>query len=139
MKEETYLKLSTLLLAEEGYRKFPYKDSEGILTIGIGRNIQDKGVSRIEANYLLKNDILDAQDDLIRVIDNFDQLPEYVQIVLLDMAFNMGIVKLLDFEKMLHAVENKDFKNAAFEMMNSKWATQVGYRAKNLAKMMEES
>lgn len=139
MKEETYLKLSTLLLAEEGYRKFPYKDTEGILTIGIGRNLQDKGLTRLEANYLLKNDILDAQDDLIRILDNFDQLPENVQIVLLDMVFNMGIIKLLEFEKMLYAVESKDFKTASKEMLNSKWATQVGYRAKNLAKMMEES
>ena len=136
LSDKSIQELMDRLEKEEGYRQFPYKDSLGILTIGIGRNLESNGISEAEAKYLLANDIHIAMAALNYAYPNFRKWPENVQIVLIDMTFNMGISKVKEFHHMMNYIESGDYKTASEEMLNSKWAHQVGERAINLSKLM---
>jgi len=130
--------LTEQLIRHEGYRQFPYKDSEGIWTVAIGRNLQDVGVSESEARYLLQQDIAVAWDALQRNHPIVNMLSSVRQDVLTNMCFNMGISRLNGFKKMWAAIDRTDFESAAAEMMDSKWAGQVGGRSEELASQMRE-
>jgi lysozyme len=128
-------KAKALLAKHEGLRTKPYRDSLGILTIGFGRNLEDVGVRVSEAHLMLENDIDDVDLQLRRLIPCYQFLTNARQAVLVDMGF-MGVTKLLQFKKMLGALERGDYQLAAIEILNSKWATQVGTRATELAAIM---
>jgi len=117
-------------------RFLPYKDSVGKLTIGWGRNLDDRGITEAEANYLLERDIHDAAEDLSSCCSWSENLNKVRQDVLIDMVFNLGIVRFLGFKKLRAAIEKKNWTEAAKEMLDSKWAKQVGQRATELADMM---
>ena len=123
------------LREEEGYRRFMYLDTEGIPTIGYGRNLKDVGINPIETEFLLRNDM---QSALIAAASFpwFDDLSDLRKAVIVDMIFNMGLPRFKTFKKMIRAVTNKVYSVAALEMMNSKWARQVGKRADKLAYVM---
>jgi lysozyme len=123
------------LIMHEGLKLRPYKCSAGKLTIGIGRNIEDRGITKEEAIYLAKNDIQGVEQALA-LNHWYATLDPIRQKVIIDMAFNMGINGLLKFKKMILAIERRDFVKAADEMLDSLWAEQVGVRAKRLAEMM---
>lgn len=125
--------LTDMLIRHEGMRSLPYKDTVGVLTIGIGRNLDDVGISRDEAVYMLMNDIAHYQGELRRGFPWFSKLLYPRQDALTDMAFNLGMTRFRKFEHMLAAVEAGDYAKAAEEMIASKWATQVGDRALELA------
>lgn len=124
------------LVTHEGIRLKPYRDSEGILTIGVGRNLEDKGISESEAMILLDNDITDAYLDSQRLVPNFARLNGPRKQVIVNMMFNLGWPRLRGFKKMLAALAREDFDEAAREMLDSKWAGQVGLRAVQLADIM---
>lgn len=128
--------LAAQLRIDEGVRSKPYKDSVGKLTIGVGRNLDDVGLSPQEINLLLQNDIIRADADARTLISNFDSLSEQRQAALVNMVFNMGRGRVAQFQKMLAAIEAGDFDEAANQMLNSLWARQVGIRAVRLAERM---
>lgn len=130
-------KLMYRLIEEEGMKLKPYRCPAGKLTIGVGRNLEDKGLSNEEALFLLQNDIIEAVKELKKAFLFFDSLNETRQIVLIDMCFNLGINGLKKFKKMIKALENQDFSLASKEMLSSCWAKQVGARARSLALLME--
>ena len=130
-------KLMYRLIKEEGMRLKPYRCSKGKLTIGVGRNLDDKGLSNEEALFLLQNDIQEAIISLKKEFSFFQSLSMDRQIVLIDMCFNLGINRLKGFKKMIKAIEEKDYSLASKEMLSSLWAQQVGARAKDLAHLME--
>lgn len=124
------------LIVHEGFELMPYTDTVGKVTIGVGRNLTDRGISEDEALYLLKNDISLHKEELERsfpIVKSLDSVRYYV---LLDMAFNMGIPRLQKFRRMWVYIQTSDYDKAAIEMLDSKWATQVGRRAKNLSEQM---
>jgi lysozyme len=132
--------LTEQLKRHEGLRLFPYHDSTGRLTIGYGRNIHDRGISREEAELLLAGDVVAAERHAENILGPvFQELPEEVQAVLVNMAFNLGPLGLRQFRRMLAAVEAGDFGTAAHEMLDSRWALQVGPRAVELAEVMREA
>lgn len=120
----------------EGKKNKPYKDSVGKLTIGIGRNLEDKGLTDDECFYLLRNDIKEVKNQLSRNLSWFSNLDLIRKKVLIDMGFNLGIPGLLRFKKFLSFIKTGNFEKAAEEMLDSKWAEQVGKRAERLSKMM---
>lgn len=122
---------------DEGVRPFPYVDTVGKLTIGVGRNLTDRGLSPDEIRYLLQNDIDAAIDDLNRGAPWWTGLDAARQGVLLNMCFNLGWPKLRGFVRTLVAMRRGDYAAAAAGMRNSLWARQVGARAERLAQMME--
>lgn len=132
-------KLLKELRRHEGMRNFPYKCSAGKLTIGVGRNIEDIGITDDEADYLLRNDILRVQDDLDRNVAYWRVFPERTQRALVNFVFNVGITRALRFKRMWAALSKYDFHQAADELLDSKYAKQVGRRAEDLADMIRES
>lgn len=136
--EERELKITDLLKLHEGYSRYPYLDSRGIQTIGIGRNLQAKGISEEEAEYLLGNDITEAIDQLKQKVHCWDGLSLVRKAVLVDMTVNLGIGGFLKFRRMIAALYNKDYEQAAKEMINSLWREQVKARAYRLAIMMSK-
>lgn len=136
MTPENKQKLKNLLLMHESYKQFPYVDTTGHLTIGIGRNLNDRGLSTGEAMYLLDEDILYFTSKLNLYLKFFKELNEARQIALVDMCFNLGLQGILNFKDMMIALEYGDYERAEQEMLDSKWAGQVGERAVCLARII---
>lgn len=129
------------LTRHEGFRRSAYQDSKGYWTIGIGRMIDKRlngGLTEEEARYLLLNDLDRCASDLDAKLPWWKSLSDNRRYVLLNMCFNLGITKLLGFKNTLAMVQRGDYKGAAKGMLNSLWAKQVGDRAKELAKQMEQ-
>lgn len=136
MTPEGKQKLKTLLVTHEKYRQFPYTDVTGHLTVGIGRNLSDRGISTTEAFYLLDDDIIYFTAKLNHFLSCFSDLSENRQIALIDMCFNLGVQGFLNFKEMISALESHDYIRAHDEMLKSKWAEQVGERATTLANII---
>lgn len=129
-------KLKELLILHEGARQRMYKCSAGYNTIGIGHNLDAKPISDKAIDQIFNDDL----DDVLNEVDNlpyWDELSDVRQAVLIDMCFNLGYEGLLKFRKMHTALSLGDFEDAAVEMIDSKWARQVGIRADRLRAMME--
>lgn len=129
--------VSSLLISEEGFRQFAYKDTKGIISVGFGRNLRDTGISRDEARMLLENDIKRVYSELLREIPWICQLEHIRKAVIIDMAYNMGVKELMGFKKFLGYVQRCQWLEAGKEMLNSKWWTDVGRRAVKLRKIIE--
>ena len=120
----------------EGLNVFPYQCPAGHVTIGYGHNLEN-GISKEAAEFILQQDMEAAWRAVSRQFKWFKKLDIVRQFVLVDMCFNMGIAKLCTFKKFLAALRRSDFFSAANEMLNSRWAGQVGRRARELAEMMK--
>ncbi len=121
------------LKRDEGLRLKPYRCSAGKLSIGYGRNLDDVGVSEFEAECMLERDIHGAMDGLDTGLSWWRLMPEPWQRGLINMAFNLGLPRLMGFRKMLAALEAGDGQRASIEALSSKWARQVGTRAERIA------
>lgn len=137
----------SLLIAElrrdEGVRAKPYDDAtgkppacKGKITVGVGRNLTDVGLSDDEIDFLLLNDIMRVRVDLDANIPWWRTLDPVRQRVLQNMCFNLGWPTLAQFKATLAAVRLKQWERAAAGMLSSRWASQVGTRAYRLAQMM---
>ena len=124
----------------EGLRLKPYKCTAGKLTIGYGRNLDDVGISKIEADMLFERDFAQAESEVRRLLKanniDADNLIEQRFYVLTDMMFNLGYNRLAKFKKLLYALKKGLYDDAANEMLDSLWAAQVGNRATKLATLM---
>lgn len=125
-----------MLTLDEGIRLHPYKDTVGKTTIGIGRNLDDVGISRDEAQFLLDNDIKAALEALDTLLPWWRGMSDVRQHVLVNLCFNMGISKLMGFKLALAAMEAGSYDEAANQMLNSAWYGQVGARAVRLVSLM---
>lgn len=121
----------------EGLRLKPYTCPAGKLTIGYGHNLDDNGITEDIAVRLLDADLQAAEREVRQRFTHFYKLNEARQFVLVDMCFNMGAAKLFSFKKMFAALAKDEYPTAAKEMLNSKWARQVGNRAKILCEIMK--
>lgn len=124
------------LIAHEGLCLRIYEDSVGVPTIGVGRNLL-RGITEAEARHLLDNDINSCINDLTAAFPWFAGLDAVRQRVLVDLCFNLGIVRLKGFPKFLAACAISDWATAGRELLDSKYARQVGQRARTLAHMLE--
>lgn len=124
-----------LVQQHEGLRLKPYKDTTGHLTIGFGRNLDSNGLRYKEALFLLQNDLEEAYTILLKYIW-FKDLSIDRRAVLVDMMFNLGPTRFAQFKKFMKALQKKDYNQAALEMLNSKWSSQVKTRAARLAEIM---
>ena len=136
------LKMVDQLIHHEGMECFPYVDTVGKTTIGVGRNLTDRGLSQAECRYLLANDIEISISELERSFNWFSKLDDTRQAVLVDLHFNLGINRLKTFKKTLRLIEecmlgDDLWDKVAEELLDSKWATQVGQRAQTLARMLQ--
>ena len=123
------------LKQDEGLRLLPYKDTVGKLTIGYGLNL-DAGISEIEAHWLLQNRVNDIRRNLYSAFTWYRFLNDTRKDVIVNMVYNLGLAGVLRFKKLIERLELHDYKGAAHEMLDSKWASQVGKRAERLAQTM---
>jgi lysozyme len=114
-------RLKQSIKKHEGLKLKPYQCPNNKLSIGYGRNLEDNGITLQEAEKLLETDLLNIKLELVDKIKFFYKLDDVRQNVLLEMAFNMGVSRLLGFKNTLKFMEKTDFINASKEMLNSKW------------------
>lgn len=124
------------LSRDEGVRSFPYVDTVGKTTIGVGRNLTDVGISSDEIDLLLNNDIARAEAALTSSLPWTASLDDARRGALINMTFNMGIGGVLQFTNMLAAFQSANWEAAATAMLDSRWAGQVGDRATRLAQQV---
>ena len=135
--KNAFLEMEKDLIADEGIKLRLYKDTFGNLTIGVGRNLDARGITTDEAMYLLRGDITVAFSELHRKANWWKDIPREAQRGLLNMCFNLGWPRLKKFKKMLAALQAHDYQNAADEARNSLWYNQVGSRAERIARRFE--
>jgi lysozyme len=148
------------VIQHEGKRDMAYLDSKGIPTVGVGFNLNNQdAVARLkqvganpvkikagkakltdsQIKTLLIDDLERALVDAKSVISNFDKLPQAVQGVLVEMAFNLGRTRLGEFKRFLSKLSMGKWADAAAEMLRSDWKKQVGQRAVTLANLIKAS
>lgn len=134
------MSLAQLIEDEEGRVAHAYTDSEGWLTIGVGRLIDKRKGGRLtdaEIDYLLANDIAEKTAELQRSLVWLDGLDQVRRDTLIAMAFQMGTAGLLGFRNTLEMVRTGDYKGAGRGMLQSRWAQQTPLRAERMARQME--
>ena len=129
------------LTVDEAVRKFAYQDTNGFWTIGIGRNVDKRGgrgLSDDEILYLLENDLKNTEHDLDAHFKWWRNMTPARQDVLMNMCFNLGINRLLQFHNFLGACAQSNWDHAAAEMEDSLWYRQVGARGVRLRDAMKK-
>ena len=132
--------IEQLLLKHEGLKLTPYRCTAGKLTIGVGRNIEEKGITEEEALFLLRNDIDECKRDLTTLIfhGQFYDFPESIQNVLINMRFQLGRAGFRKFKKMIFAFQNLNYEEAIVQMKDSNWYNQTTGRANDLISIVKE-
>ncbi|MCP4470166.1 MAG: lysozyme [Gammaproteobacteria bacterium] len=128
-------KLKGMITEHEGKRLDMYQDSKGIYTVGVGHNLEDKGISEAVCDLMLTEDIEEAIGDA-NTFRWFEDLNQPRQAVIIDMIFNLGLTRFSGFKRTIKFIENELYQSAAKEMLDSKWADQVGRRAIRLSEIM---
>ena len=151
------------LILHEGLRLKPYKCPAGKWTVGVGRNLEAKGLTKEEKERILgvgglsKLEVIDVllergisenealfllRNDIEEITGQLERHSWYVALgpvrrkVLIDMAFNLGMAGLMGFKQMIEALKRADYEAAADEMVYSRWYRQVGERGRRLERMM---
>lgn len=117
--------LHAQLRVDEGERRFPYPDTQGKVSIGIGRNLTDVGINRGEQALMFDNDLATAERSARLLLTNFDQLSDVRKAVVMNLSFNLGYTKLAGFVNTLKAIDTGKWDEAAQGLRQSKWITQV--------------
>lgn len=128
-------KLIEQLKRHEGFSAKPYKCTAGKTTIGYGRNLDDVGISNVEAELMLTNDVISVIAKLTN-LPTYNALDDVRRGAIVNMTFNIGFAGVMKFAKMWNCLALKDYHGASAEMLDSKWAAQVGERAQELAEQM---
>lgn len=131
-------KLKKLIKDHEKEMLRLYKCTAGKNTIGIGHNLDDKGISQLVSDLMFFEDIQEVLLDLPEIFNNFGRLPENIQMVLADMRFQLGGGGIRKFKNMIKAVNNKDWSEMIVQMKDSAWYRQTTNRANDLIRMVRE-
>ena len=124
------------LIRDEGLRLKPYQDTAGKLTIGVGRNLTDVGLSEREARLLLDRDIEVAIGHALEVFPGFHDYPEDVRRVIVNMIFQLGRRGFNGFRRFISHVKNHAWDSAADEVLDSKAARQAPERFARHAQLL---
>lgn len=136
-------KLIEMLKHDEGSKKnnnrhILYKCTAKKWTCGYGRNCEDNGFSEDEVELMLQNDIAQSIKDIKSIFLGFDGFLENRQNALINMMFNLGKTRFLGFKKMIEAIKNGDWQEAAMQAADSRWHNQVKSRALEIERLLEE-
>jgi lysozyme len=123
------------VLRHEGFRTYPYVDTQGHLTIGHGINL-DAGITQDESLMIVKSRLATIEKELAKRLPFFQDLTQGRKDVLINMAYNLGITGLMNFVRTLNYIKMGDYDAAAKGMLDSLWARQVKGRAAELADKM---
>ena len=131
--------LLTQIKQDEGLRLTAYQDTLGNWTIGYGHTPATEGQvwTLADAEAALLDDVDRAANDVDMAFPWAEAMGVIRWSVLVNMAFNMGLSRLQEFHMALEAMQAGNYPEAATQMLNSLWASQVGGRATRLAQQME--
>ena len=133
------MKIGEYIYKHEGMKLKPYRCTSGKLTIGCGRNLDDKGISIDEALYMLDNDIRECESDLKTIFpDRWGKLSTNQRTALVDMRFQLGGAGFRKFKRLIEGVKTGNWKLAKFSIENSLYYKQVKNRARDNIKLLEE-
>ena len=131
-------RLRKQLEVDEGVKVKVYKDTKGLLTVGVGHLIKEGDVvSNTQIEKWFVEDVQGAVSDVMALVSTFLEQPDEIQEVLVNMMFNLGKVRLGKFKKMIQAVNRREYSVMVKEMKDSQWYEQVGSRAERLCKVVE--
>jgi lysozyme len=125
----------------EGYRETVYFDSVGVPTVGYGHALlPGSRIPAVVADILFEQDYNDASKDytLLALRWGFNDINTVRRGIIINMLFNMGMARVTKFQRMLTALQMGKYDKAADEMLDSRWAKQVGKRADELADLMRK-
>ena len=128
--------LTDQIIRHEGMELKPYKCTSDKLTIGVGRNLEDVGISESEAMAMLINDLARVDAQIESYMPWATSLNPARYDALMNFVFNVGIGTAMKFENAMAALKASDFDTAAVELLDSRWSTQVGKRAEELAEQI---
>ena len=131
-------RLRKQLIKHEGVEYTLYKCPADQWTLGVGRNVESRGISHETAMQMLDEDIDICINELQQTVSYWDDLPERVQEALCNLCFNMGISRLMAFKKTFGFLREGMYEKAADELLESRYANQVGQRAIDVANMIRE-
>jgi len=128
------------IIRHEDFRSKVFVGPEGATLIGYGRNIKDKGITKVEALMLLRSDIKECEADLYRIFGKlFLEMDSSRRRALIDIRYTLGPSGFREFKQMIKAIKVGDYALAAEEMKDSLWYKQVGVRGKELYDMMRDN
>lgn len=110
----------TSLMRHEGFSGHPYRCTAGKLTVGYGRNLEGKGLSRPEGAYLLENDVTDGIAEALQAFPWLAKVDEVRSAVIVECAIALGLPVYLGFKKHIAACAVGDWDTAAAELLDSK-------------------
>ena len=122
----------------EGYVGIVYKDSLGVDTIGYGFAIKDLELDRDICDIILERKIKDLHDRVKNKFKWYGYMPQEIKDVVMEMCYQLGVGGFSKFKKTISFLQNKQFKDASEEMLDSLWARQTPNRAKELSKRVKE-
>ena len=126
------------LKSDEGLRLRPYRCTAGKMTIGYGRNLDDRGISPYEAEMMFNADVSECTTDLRGLFYNFDSFSYDRKGALLNMRFQLGHDGIREFKNMIQAIKDNDWIKAAEEAKDSLWYNQVPNRAARIVKLLKQ-
>ena len=124
------------IIRHEGKKKKLYKCTADKWTIGVGHNIEDNGLSEAAIQFIFEEDLSTAIAECHRNIIGWENMPGTVQEALVNLVFNMGINRLMQFKKTLGYLRHGEFEEAADELLDSRYARQVPSRAQEVSDMI---
>lgn len=138
-------KLKAMLAYDEGVIRYPYNDADGKrvqitgnITIGIGRNLDAKPLSDAAIDFLLTEDVEEAETAARRIFPDFDLYGEHRQLALINLIFNLGEAKFLEFSETIKAIRLGDWIGAAARLKRSRWYWQVKSRGVRVVQMVRD-
>lgn len=132
-------RLRSMIRRHEGVKQFPYECSAKKLTIGIGHNLTDLGLPDSIIEDLFEHDLGNAISECATLYPNWHELPDDIQMVLVDMMFNLGVNRISRFKRMNRAIDDHNWHRMAEEMKDSRWYEQVGNRSRELVEIVRST
>jgi lysozyme len=144
-------KYQKMLIRDEGLRLKAYKCTAGYWSIGVGRNLQARGVTGLKLMYYrtvgitretamkwLDEDVQQAEADCSHIFTDalFDSWHEHRRLGWVNMAFNLGRTRLLAFHNTLRHARNGHWSNVRAHLENSLWFRQVKSRGPRVVSMI---
>jgi lysozyme len=146
MNSHLIKQLQEQLKIDEGVKYEIYNDHLGYATFGIGHLITDKDpeygkpigtkITEERVNEIFQTDVELYISETKSVFPGLENKPEKIQLVLVNMCFNLGAPRLSKFKKFIAAIDQEQWMEASLEMMDSQWAKQVGPRATRLKEIV---
>ena len=135
------MNLATRLRKDEGLRLHVYRCPAGRWTIGYGRNVDPnggKGITKIEAEILLHNDVVEVEKDLRQAFPGWDEFDQVRQLALANMRYQLGPGGFRGFKKMIAFAKRQEWMRAFGEALDSRWAVQDPNRAQRVARELRD-